>query len=291
MSLVITGASGHLGRRTAELLLEMGGVAAADVVLLTRSPDKLADLAARGAHVRRADFADPDTLPVAFAGATRVLLISVDPVPERVDQQTVAIEAAKGAGAELIAYTSFPNPDPQHNPASMAPDHAATEAVLLGSGVPYAFLRNAVYSEYVGSMSARSPFTSGAFVHNFGDGTAAYVSREDCAAAGAAVLAGGHEHANKVYDIAGPEALTGADLAALFATACGVEVEEVSVDDATWLAEAVANGVPEPVARGVVSFGTAIRKGAFDQRIGDVERITGRVPAGVGDVLAGKDQT
>ncbi|MFJ7217426.1 NAD(P)H-binding protein [Amycolatopsis sp. NPDC098790] len=287
MSLVITGASGHLGRCAAELLLDTGGIDAAEVVLLTRSPDKLGNLAARGAQVRRADFTDPATLPAAFAGATRVLLISVEPVPERVDQHAAAIEAAKGAGAELIAYTSFPNPDPAHNPASMAPDHAATEAVLLGSGVPYAFLRNAVYSEYVASMSARNPLTGGAFVHNFGDGAAAYVSREDCAAVGAAVLAGGDEHANKVYDIAGPEALTGAHLAALFATAGGVEVEEVPVDDATWLAEAVANGLPEPVARSVVSFGAAIRGGAFDQRIGDVERITGRAPAGVGDVLKG----
>jgi NAD(P)H dehydrogenase (quinone) len=287
MSLVITGASGHLGRRTAELLLETDGVSAADVVLLTRSPDKLADLAARGAQVRHGDFADPDTLLAAFAGATRVLLISIDAGSGRVDQHKAAIEAAKTAGAGLIAYTSYPNPDPDRNPASVVSDHAATEAAILSSGVPYVFLRNAVYSEYVGSFSTQSPLTAGAFVHNFGVGASAYVSREDCAAAAAAVLACGEEHANKTYDIAGPEALTGNDLAALYASVGDIEVKAVSVDDATWIADAVAHGLPEQAAQNVASFGKAIREGALNQRSGDVEHLTGRKPVSVGDVLKG----
>ena len=287
MTLMITGASGKLGRRTAELLLETDGVNAAEVVLLTRSPDKLADLAARGAQVRHADFGDPDTLADALAGATRVLVISIDAGDARVHRQKAAIAAAKAASASLVAYTSYPNPDPDRNPASVVGDHAATEAAILGSGVAYTFLRNNVYSEYVGAFSARSPQKEGTFVHNFGDGANAYVSREDCAAAAAAVLAGGDEHANKVYDVAGPEALTGADLAALYSTEGGTKVEAVSVDDATWIAEAVAQGMPEPAAANVASFGRAIREGALDQRRGDVERLTNRKPVSVGDVLKG----
>jgi len=285
MSLVITGASGHLGRRTAELLLDTDGVNAADVVLVTRSPDKLADLAARGAQARHGNFADSDTLPAAFAGATRVLLISTDAVGARVDQHKAAIDAAKAAGAQLIAYTSFPNPDPDRNPASVVPEHAATEAAILSSGLPYTFLRNAVYSEYVGSFSAQNPLTEGALVHNFGDGASAYVSREDCAAAAAAVLAGGDEHAHKTYDIAGPEALTGGDLAALYTSVAGTEVKALSVDDATWIASALAHGLPEPAAMGVASFGRAIHEGALNQRSGDVERLTGRKPVTVSEVL------
>ena len=195
MSIVITGASGHLGRRTAELLLDTGGVDPADVVLLTRSPDKLTDLAARGSQVRYANFAEPDTLPPAFAGSTRVLLISIDAGDRRVAGHRAAVDAAKAAGAHLIAYTSYPNPDPGRNPASVVSDHAATEAAIVACGVPHAFLRNAVYGEYVGSFSARSPMADGVFVHNFGNGAARFVSREDCAAAAAAVLAGGDEHA------------------------------------------------------------------------------------------------
>lgn len=287
MSIVITGASGHLGRRTAELLLETDGVRADDVVLLTRSPDKLVDLAARGAQVRYGDFADPDTLPAAFAGATRVLLISVDAGVERVGQQETAIDAAKTAGAGLIAYTSYPNPDPDHNPASVVADHAATEAAIIRSGVPHTFLRNAVYSEYVAAFSTQNPLTEGVFVHNFGEGASAFVSREDCAAAAASVLAGGDEHANKIYDIAGPEALTGANLATLYTSASGHKVEAVSVDDETWIADAVAHGLPERAAQSVASFGRAIREGALNQRTGDVAQLTGRSPVSVGDVLKG----
>lgn len=266
-SIVITGASGHLGRRTAELLLETDGVRADDVVLLTRSPDKLADLAARGAQVRYGDFADPDTLPAAFAGATRVLLISVDAGVERVGQQETAIDAAKTAGAGLIAYTSYPNPDPDHNPASVVADHAATEAAIIRSGVPHTFLRNAVYSEYVAAFSTQNPLTEGVFVHNFGEGAS--------------------EHANKIYDIAGPEALTGANLATLYTSASGHKVEAVSVDDETWIADAVAHGLPERAAQSVASFGRAIREGALNQRTGDVAQLTGRSPVSVGDVLKG----
>jgi NAD(P)H dehydrogenase (quinone) len=224
-------------------------------------------------------------LPAAFAGATQVLLISIDPGRERVDRHKAAIEAAKTAGAGLIAYTSYPNPDPDRNPASAVPEHAATEAAILSSGVPHTFLRNNVYSEYVGRFSAQSPLTNGVFVHNLGDGVSAYVSREDCAAAAAAVLAGGDEHANKIYDIAGPQALTGTDVAALLASVSGTEVEAVSVDDATWIADAVAHGLPERVAQGVATFGKAIREGALEQRSGDVEQLTGRSPVSVADAL------
>lgn len=287
MNLVITGASGHLGRRTAELLLQIDGVNAGEVVLLTRSPDKLADLAARGAQIRYCNFTDPDTLRHAFAEATRVLLISIDAGTARVVQHTAAIQAAATAGARLIAYTSYPNPHPNHNPASVVPDHAETEAAILSSGVPYTFLRNNVYSEYVGSFSTQNPLTTGAFIHNFGEGANAFVSREDCAAAAAAVLAGGDEHFNTSYDIAGPDRLTGAEIAALYASVNGTQVKAVSVDDARWCAEAVAHGLPERAAQNVASFGKAIREGALTQRTGDVEQLTGRKPTSVGDVLKG----
>ena len=133
--------------------MDTDGVSAADVVLLTRSPDKLADLATLGAHIRHGDFAGPDTLP-----------------------------AASAAGAAPITYTSYPNPDLDHNPASVMPDHAATEAAT-SPAVSLTFLRNTFYSEHIGSFSARNPLTESVFTHNFGEGPSAFVSREDCTAA------------------------------------------------------------------------------------------------------------
>lgn len=277
MSLIITGASGHLGRRTAELLLDTEGVDASDVVLVTRDPSKLDDLAARGAQVRAGDFDKPETLPAAFAGATRVLVVSTDVVGARVPGHKAAIDAARGAGAQLIAYTSLPNPVAE-NPAGVAADHRETEEALAASGVPYTFLRNALYSEYR-IPEAQAAAASGAFHHNMGDGVTAYVSREDCAAAAAAVLAGGDEHAGKAYDITGPEALGGADLAKLYGAS------EERVDDEAFTAGLIAAGLPDFVAPLMTSFGVAIREGYLDQVSGDVEALTGRAPRSVAEVL------
>lgn len=284
MSLVITGASGQLGRRAAELLLQTDGINPVDVVLITRTPDKLTDLAARGAAVRRGDFADVETLSRAFEGATRVLLVSTDAVGIRVEHHQAAIDAAKAAGAQLIVYTSIGNPDPKQNPALVVPDHAATEQAIDRSGVPYTFLRNALYSEYLVPEAQRA-LADGAFVYNSGDGATAYVSRQDCAAAAAAVLAGGDEHAGKAYDITGPEKLTGAQLADLYGSAGGTAVTALSVDDATFVARAIERGLPEPVAELVASLGRAIREQQLDQLTGDVEQLTGRTPVSVRKVL------
>jgi NAD(P)H dehydrogenase (quinone) len=277
MSLIITGASGHLGRATAEALLSTEGVEASDVVLVTRDPSKLDDLAARGATVRRGDFDDPATLGDAFAGATRVLLISTDVVGARVAGHRNAIDAAAAAGAQLIAYTSIPNPVPE-NPAGVAADHRETEEAIAASGVPYTFLRNALYAEYRLPEAAAAK-ASGQFHHNQGDGVTAYVSRLDCAAAAAAVLAGGDEHAGKAYDITGPELLGGADLAHLYGA------EPVGVDDDAFVAGLIAAGLPEVAAPLIASFGIAIREGFLDQKSGDVEALTGRAPRSVAEVL------
>src|SRR4051794_34548644 len=114
----ITGASGTLGRLTTDALLAR--VPAADVVLITRDPGKLADAAERGVEVRAGDFGDPGTLGDAFAGVDRLLVISTDTVGTRVEGQKAAIDAAVAAGVQRIAYTGVTNPS-DSNPAFVAP--------------------------------------------------------------------------------------------------------------------------------------------------------------------------
>src|SRR5262245_42107839 len=128
--LAITGATGQLGRRTAELLLAQ--CAPRDVILTTRTPDALADLAGRGVDVRRADFDDPPSLRGAFAGADRLLLISATDLQRRIAQHQAAIDAAKAAGVRHVIYTSGSKPAPP-NPAAVAPSHYATERALAAS--------------------------------------------------------------------------------------------------------------------------------------------------------------
>jgi len=273
MSIVITGASGHLGRSVAETVL--GLVSPSEVVLTTRRPESLSGLAARGADVRRADFGRPDTLAEAFAGGERLLLISTDAVGTRVAQHRAAIAAAKEAGVRHVAYTSYINPVAD-NPAVVTPDHRETEAALRESGLAWTMLRNALYAEYQLPPGAQA-IATGRLFHNNGGGRTAYVSREDCAAAAAAVLTV-DDNKKAAYDITGPEPLGQDDVAALLTEVSGRPVEAVALDDEAFVRGLARSGMPEPAAWAVASFGRAIREGYIGEASSAVENLTARPP-------------
>jgi NAD(P)H dehydrogenase (quinone) len=112
------------------------------------------------------------------------------------------------------------------------------------------------------------------------------VSRDDCAAVAAAVLADATAHEGAVHDVTGPELLDATGLAATYAEVGGRAVEPVLVDDATFTAGLVEHaGMPEPVAAAYATFGTAIRAGLLDARTDVVERLTGRPPRRLREVL------
>jgi NAD(P)H dehydrogenase (quinone) len=282
MRIVITGASGHLGRLVTEAVLET--VAPSDVILVTRRPDALGDLAGRGAEVRRGDFDEPASLPGAFAGGDRMLLISTDAIGSRVGQHRAAIDAAAQAGVRSVAYTGGINPS-DSNPASVMFEHRATEEHLRASGMAWTFLRDNIYADVL-APAAAAAIGSGRLVTNEGDGRTGYVAREDCAAVAAAVLTSdGHD--GKAYDVTGPEALGPRELAALYAELSGKPVEPVFLDDAAWVAAMVEHaGMPEPVAQAYSTFGIAARRGYWAPVSTVVRDVAGREPKPVRDVLA-----
>ena len=281
MSIVVTGASGQLARLVAESLLER--VEPSELILVTRTPDALGELAERGASVRHGDFAQPESLQEAFAGGQRMLLISAAIIGERVPQHYAAIDAAVAAGVRFAAYTSIVNPA-DTNPGAAAADHRATEEYLRVSGLEWTLLRNSIYSEMQAAPAAGA-LATGQLMTNHGDGRTAYVSRADCAAAAAAVLTGeGHE--GKAYDITGPESLSAHDLAALYAEIGGKPVEVVPVDDDTWVAAMVElAGLPDQLARLLSTFGTAARQWYAAPVSDAVEKLTGRPPRTTREVL------
>ena len=283
--LVISGASGHLGRRAAEFVL--ASVAPDRVILVTRTPDALADLAARGVTVRGGDFAEPASLRNAFAGGVRLLLVSATDLKRRVEQHRGAIDAARAAGVKHVIYTSGLAPQPP-NPAVVAPSHYATEQALASSGIAWTVLRNSLYADYQ-VPEATQAIATRVLVHNRGSGKAAYVAREDCAAVAAAVLVrGGHEGA--VYDVTGPEAFSAADLAALYAKLGGRPIEARSLDDAAFVAALVGSATGDDHLRYgaelVASFGRSIREGYMQSCTDTVTRITGRAAIPLRQVLA-----
>lgn len=275
--LLVTGASGHLGRRVLAHLLDTVGVAPSRVVAVTRNPAKLADGTARGIEVRAGDFDDPASLAAAFQGVERLLLISTDTLDRpgaRLAQHKAAVAAAKAAGVKHILYTSIPNAG--EIPVPFAPDHAGTEQAIKASGLGWTLLRNALYFDNL-AMSLPGVLATGKWFSSAADGRIANVSREDCARAAAAALAS-PSTANAVYDITGPAALVTSEIVATVSEVFGKPIEYVPVSDEQLTQGMVAAGVPEPFARILVSFDATTRAGFFATVSDAVETLTGRKP-------------
>jgi NAD(P)H dehydrogenase (quinone) len=275
----VTGASGHLGRRVAEHLLER--IDRSQLVLLTRTPDTLVEYVERGVAVRHADFDEPATLVDAFSGAERALLISALDFERRSGQHAAAIEAAKASGVRHVVYTSIP--EPEGNPAAAAPSHLATEVAARDSGLAWTFLRNSLYADFQVPVVAQA-IASGQLVTSADEGRVAYVGRDDCAAAAAAVLTQ-DDHEGRTYDITGPEAIGPKDVAALAAEIGRRPVEVVSVDDDALVAGMIEAGVPEAAARIGLSFVVAARQGFLERVTSAVEDLTGKAPTSLRDVV------
>ncbi len=283
--IIVSGASGQFGHAAASQLLDMGE----DVIALSRSTDKLADLAERGADVRAADFDSPDGLEEAMAGGEKLLLISTTMVGQRPRQHGNAINAAKAAGVKHIAYTSLLGVRRPGNPSVEGFDHIATEEMLEASGLAYTFLRNSLYAEAVATAMAIPALMAGSKMENAGNGRVPIVSRDDCVAIAVAVMSQpGHE--NKAYDVTGPELWTLPDAMALVSEMAGKPIDIQIVDEegmyqyfdsigAVRKSEDLTPDTPIPWAsEGMVTFGQSIREGFMDIESDDVERITGKKP-------------
>ena len=271
MSIVVTGATGHLGRLVIEDLLA-GGVAAQTIVAGGRRLDEVKDLADRGVQVRAIDFNDPATLREAFAGAQKVLLVSGNAVGQRVGQHKNAIDAAQDTGVALLVYTSVANAD--RTTLRLAADHKATEVALRASGVPFTLLRNSWYLEnYTGQIEAY--LQRGVIPGAAGDGPISAATRADYAAAAAAVLtADGQE--DRVYELGGDQAFIMAELAAQISTASGREVayRDLTVDAYTRLL--VEAGLPETYAAALADNDRGVAHGDLLVTSGDLSRLIGR---------------
>ncbi|KQQ90187.1 SDR family oxidoreductase [Arthrobacter sp. Leaf137] len=272
MSIVVTGATGHLGRHVLEALLERD-VPAGDIVAAGRSVDKLADYAAKGVRVVSVDYSDPDSVAAALRGATRVLLISGSEVGQRVEQHRTVIEAAKAeGGVELLAYTSIANADTTG--MKLADEHKATEELLRESGVSFALLRNGWYLE---NYTEQLPGTlaQGAIAGSAGDGKVSGASRQDYAQAAAAVLVADGQ-AGKVYELGGDHAFSMADLAAEITAATGTDISYNNMPSGDYAGLLAQVGVPQAFAEILADSDLGIARGDLLVSTGDLRKLIGR---------------
>ncbi|MEW2450751.1 SDR family oxidoreductase [Streptomyces parvulus] len=279
MSIVVTGATGHLGRLVVRQLLEK--VPADQVTAVVRDRDRAADLAGQGVRLAVADYNAPETFDGLFAAGDRVLLISGNEFDKgRVQQHTVVIDAAKRAGVALLAYTSAPS----SLKATLADDHRATEEVLVGSGVPYTLLRNGWYHENYTERLA-PVLEHGAVVQAAGEGRISSASRADYAAAAVAVLTGeGHE--NKAYELGGDEAWGFAEYAAELSRQTGREIVYTPVSAEAYTGILTGAGLPAPLAAILAGVEASIEKGELIVTTGDLSRLTGRPATPLAEAVA-----
>ncbi|WP_330283157.1 SDR family oxidoreductase [Streptomyces sp. NBC_00588] len=279
MSIVVTGATGHLGRHVVEQLLEK--VPADRITAVVRDESKAADFAARGARLAVADYNRPETFDGVFAAGDRVLLISGNEFDKgRVAQHKVVIDAAKAAGVALLAYTSAPG----GMTAALVDDHRGTEEILLASGLPYTLLRNGWYHEnYTENLAP--VLEHGAVVQAAGEGRISSASRADYAAAAVAVLTGeGHE--NTTYELGGDEAWGFAEYAAELSRQTGKEIVYNSVPVDAYTKILTGAGLPEPLAAILAGVDVSIAKGELVVSTGDLSRLAGRPTTPLADAIA-----
>ncbi|MDV9172369.1 SDR family oxidoreductase [Streptomyces sp. W16] len=279
MSIVVTGATGHLGRHVVEQLLEK--VPADQVTAVVRTPEKAADFAERGVKLVVADYNTPETFDSVFAAGDKVLLISGNEFDKgRVGQHKVVIEAAKAAGVALLAYTSAPGT----LTAALADDHHGTEEALLASGLPYTLLRNGWYNEnYTENLAP--VLEHNAVVAASGDGRISSATRADYAAAAVAVLTGeGHE--NQTYELGGDEAWNMAEYAAELSRQTGKEIAHNNVSGEALTGILTGAGLPEPFAAILVGVDASIEKGELVVATGDLSRLSGRPTTPISESIA-----
>ena len=223
--LIIAGASGQLGELTVRALLQRR-VPARNLILVSRTPEKLAEFAALGAATRYGDVDHPESLAAAFAGGDRLLLISLGfsapdagPRPER---HRRAFDAAVKAGVRHIVYTSYLGVGRGRD--WLAEDHGRSEAFLRDSGAKWTALRNAFYADMLLDDALKMAATGHASARP-GDPPQAPLTRADCAAAAAGALLGGDRFDDQALDITGPAAVSVRDVARIVGEITGRSVE------------------------------------------------------------------
>lgn len=279
MSIVVTGATGHLGRHVVEQLLEK--VPAGQITAVVRNAEKAADFADRGVKIALADYNDPASYDGLFSPGDKVLLISGNEFDKgRVQQHKVVIDAPKAAGVALLAYTSAPGT----LTAALADDHRGTEQLLLDSGVPYSLLRNGWYHEnYTENLAP--VLEHNAVVAAAGEGSVSSASRADYAAAAVAVLTGeGHE--NTTYELGGDTPWSFAEYAAELSRQTGREIAYQPVSPEALVSILTGAGLPEPFAQTLAGVDAAIEKGELVVSSGDLSRLAGRPTTPLSEAVA-----
>lgn len=276
----VTGASGQLGRLVIEGLLET--IPASQIVAAVRDPAKVEAFAKRGVLVREADYNRPETLPRAFDGVDRLLLISSTDVSGRLPQHRAVIDAAQAVGVSLLAYTSMLHAET--SPARLAVEHRQTEQAIKASGLPSVILRNGWYAENH-LMALPAALEHGVLVGAAADGRFSSAARADYALAAAAALTG-EGQAGQIYELAADVGFTLAELAQELSRQSGQRIVYNDLSLEAFEGVLIGAGLPAPLAALLADADVAASRGALfdDRRM--LSRLIGRPTTPVTTLIA-----
>jgi NAD(P)H dehydrogenase (quinone) len=286
MTIGITGAGGQLGGSVLNELLARGAKPA-EIVAITRTPEKLSAFAAKGMTVRAGDFDAPAGLAAAFKGIDTLLIIPTSDLRPgvRTPQHKAAVAAAKAAGVRHVVYISTVAARPGQD---LMQSHLDTEQAVFASGMAWTVLRMGMYFENLFMGALQHALASGAYAAT-GAAPRANLSRDDIAAASAGLLLGrGHEGA--VYHLTGTASLTPAEIAATIGQVFGKPVQAVIITDEQYAGGLKAAGLPDFVIEAVLGIEQTAARGMLDVVTGDIERLSGRKPTALADFLAARKQ-
>ncbi|GLK64044.1 MULTISPECIES: SDR family oxidoreductase [Paracoccus] len=276
MTIAVTGATGQLGRLITARLKEL--LPANEVVALARNPGKAVDL---GVETRAFDYDRPETLTTALAGVDRLVFISASEVGKRAVQHRAVIEAAQAAGISQIVYTSLLHAD--RTPLSLADEHVVTEKLLSESGLAHTILRNGWYAEnYTGAFPAA--LEHGALIGAAGEGRISAAARADYAEAAAKVVTG-EGHLGKVYELAGDNGWTLAELAAELSAQTGRTIPYKNLSQNDYAAALTGAGLPEGLAAAIADWDAKAAEGALFDDSRTLTGLIGRPTATLAEVV------
>lgn len=277
--ILVTGANGHLGSATIDFLLaKKPGI---HIKGLVRSEEKGETLRAKGVEIAIGDYTDYDALVRATQGVETLLLISASSPTNRYQQHANVIQAAKANGVQHIVYTSILKASADSK-FSAAIDHVETEKELQASGIDYTIMRNTYYADFL-LMIIGNALETGSFFYNAGHGKANFAARNEMAEANAAVLLNPAAHRNKVYEITAASTYSFDEIAAMLSEMTGKSVQYVDISDDVLKENMLKAGLPEEVAKMMVSIGVSIREGQFDVVDPALETLIGRKPMDLKD--------
>ena len=273
--ILVTGASGNLGRKVLLQLLKMNPPSR--LAAFVRDPDKAKDLAALGIEVRQGDYFDPESLKRACKDVEKLMLTSTHAFTDRKTAHANVIKAAVDAGIKHVVYMPIiRKANSNYVLQEVTEEDKFTENLLLSSGLVYTLAKHPPFLDVIGNSIGMNAAETGVLLPG-GHGKFAAASSDDLAEAHAVILSEpGHE--NKIYSLTGDPAITFSDVAKILSEVTGKEVPYSPISDQEFIELKVAQGFPEFVAKFALGWVQGMNNGEWERQSGDLEKLIGHKP-------------